>query len=113
MKVVQTFWSGNKNPLTNSYGWLNPELNIMSWALSCMSLKEQYDEVVLYTDSAGYSVFHDMLNLPYTRFELAYDHIECKPDHWAYPKLLTYSFQKQPFIHVDGDVFLRAKLKHL
>ena len=52
MKVFQTFWSGNKNPLTNSWGWLNPESNIMSWALSCMFLKEHYNEVVLYTDSA-------------------------------------------------------------
>ena len=58
MKVVQTFWSGRKNPLTNSYGWLNPEFNIMSWGLSCMSLREQYDGVILYTDSAGYYIFH-------------------------------------------------------
>lgn len=112
MKVVQTFWSGKKDPLKNGFGWLSPESNLMSWALSCISLKENYDEVILYTDSAGYAIFHDLLKLPYTRFEVLYDHIKCKPDHWAYPKLLTYSFQKEPFIHVDGDVFLHNRLIH-
>lgn len=111
MRVVQTFWSGRKSPLKNGYGWTNPEFNLMSWALSCMSLKEHYDEVVLYTDSAGYAVFHDILRLPYTRFEVLYDHVKCKEDHWAYFKLLTYSLQEKPFIHVDGDVFLSSRLK--
>ena len=111
MKVVQTFWSGRKNPLEDGYGWPGPGFNLMSWALSCMTLKENYDEVVLYTDSAGYTVFHDMLELPYTRYEVLYDHIRCKTNHWAYPKLLTYSLQEKPFIHVDGDVFLSGRLK--
>ncbi|MDR2038636.1 MAG: hypothetical protein LBQ60_12000 [Bacteroidales bacterium] len=110
MKVVQTFWSGRNNPLEKGYGWLGPVFNIMSWTLSCISLREHYDEVVLYTDSAGYAVFHDILKLPYTQYEVLYDHIECKANHWAYPKLLTYALQEKPFIHVDGDVFLRNRL---
>lgn len=113
MRVVQTFWSGRKNPLENGYGWLSPEFNIMSWALSCICLKRNYDEVILYTDSAGYAIFHDMLELPYTRFEVLYDNIKCKPEHWAYSKMLTYSLQEKPFIHVDGDVFLHNRLSPL
>ena len=38
--------------MKHSFGWIHPEYNLMSWALSCLSLMEHYDEVELYTDSA-------------------------------------------------------------
>ena len=110
MKVVQTFWSGRKKILEDGYGWQSPKHHIMSWALSSLCLRENYNEVVLYTDSTGYIVFHEALQLPYTRYEVLYDGIKCKPEHWAYPKLITYSLQEKPFIHVDGDVFLSHRL---
>lgn len=110
MKVVQTFWSGRKDPLVDSFGWANPQYHLMSWALSCLSLKENYGEVVMYTDSVGYKIFSEILNLPYTNFVIQYDNLACSDIHWAYPKLLTYSLQDKPFIHVDGDVYLPKRL---
>ena len=53
MRIVQTFWSGGKSLLQDGFGWLHPEYNLKSWALSCLSLREHYDEVALYTDSEG------------------------------------------------------------
>jgi hypothetical protein len=47
MRIVQTFWSGGKSLLQDGFGWLHPEYNLMSWALSCLSLREHYDEVAL------------------------------------------------------------------
>lgn len=38
----------------------------MSWALSCLSLRENYDDVAFYTDSNGYKVLIKLLKLPYT-----------------------------------------------
>lgn len=111
MKVVQTFWSGGKNPLTDSYGWLSPQYNLMSWVLSCLSLKENYDEVVMYTDSAGYAILSKLLGLPYSEFILQYDNFVCPENQWAYAKIFTYSLQDKPFIHVDGDVYLPERLK--
>lgn len=111
MRVVQTFWSGGKDPLTNSFGWLTPQHHFMAWALSCLELRKNYDEVFLYTDSAGYAVFAEKLSLPYSKIIIQYDDVECHPSHWAYTKLLTYSLQNEPFIHVDGDVFLPKRLK--
>ena len=35
----------------------------MSWALSCLSLREHYDEVALYTDSEGKRILIDELHL--------------------------------------------------
>ncbi len=82
----------------------------MSWALSCLSLKDKYKNVVLYTDSHGYEIFAEQLQLPYTDVIIQYDNLTCPEPHWAYPKLLTYSLQKEPFIHVDGDVYSPEKL---
>ena len=53
MRIVQTFWSAGRNPLEYSFGWLRPEYNLMSWALSLLSLREHYDEVALYADEQG------------------------------------------------------------
>ena len=78
----------------------------MSWALSCLSLKEHYDEVVLYTDSEGSRVLIDNLQLPYSRVVVAYDNLRCQPLHWAFSKIKTYSMQDEPFLHIDGDIYL-------
>ena len=45
MRIVQTFWTAGQDPLKHAFGWLHPEYNLMSWALSCLSLLEHYDEL--------------------------------------------------------------------
>lgn len=110
MRIVQTFWTAGRNPLEHSFGWLRPEYNLMSWALSCLSLRRHYDEVALYTDEQGKHVLIDLLHLPYTEVNVVYDEHLCPPQHWAYAKIKTYSVQTKPFLHVDGDVFLPKPL---
>ena len=111
MKMVQTFWTARRPLLEHSFGWLSPQCHLMTWALSCLSLREHYDNVVLYADSEGCRVLADLLKLPYTEVVAAYDTLSIPDVHWAYPKLLTYSVQDAPFIHVDGDVVLAARLE--
>ncbi|MBO4642379.1 MAG: hypothetical protein J5661_05940, partial [Bacteroidaceae bacterium] len=108
MRIVQTFWSGGKSLLQDGFGWLHPEYNLMSWALSCLSLREHYDEVALYTDSEGKRILIDELHLPYTEVNVVFDDFPCLPQHWALAKIKTYSLQTKPFLHVDGDVYLPA-----
>ena len=62
----------------DGFGWKHPELHFMSWALSCLSLREHYDDVTLYTDSAGYDVLINKLRLPYTRVEVCFDNLKCR-----------------------------------
>ncbi len=100
MKIVQTFWSGGKDPTEYSYGWLHAEYNLMSWALSCLSLRKYYNQVELYTDQRGYDVLIKKLHLPYTAVHVVYDDNLCLPQHWAYAKLKTYSMQTEPFLHI-------------
>jgi len=110
MRIVQTFWTARQDPLRHGYGWPHAEYNLMSWALSCLSLRQHYDEVVLYTDSAGKHVLIDELRLPYTDVQVVYDDFECLPHHWALSKVKTYSMQSEPFLHVDGDIYVSRPL---
>ena len=105
MKIIQTFWSAGKSPLNHTYGWPHAEYNLMSWTLSCCSLREHYDDVELYTDQRGYDVLIGMLRLPYTKVHVVYNDNLCLPHHWAYAKIMTYSMQDTPFLHVDGDMY--------
>lgn len=79
MKIIQSFWSAGKDVYADGFGWKHPELHFMSWALSCLSLREHYDDVTLYTDSAGYDVLINKLRLPYTRVEVCFDNLKCLP----------------------------------
>ena len=106
MRIVQTFWSSYSDPTMNCCGWKSPEYNLMSWALSCCSLREHYDEVVLYTDSKGYDVLINKLHLPYSEVHVVFDNFKCLPYHWALAKIYTYSLQEKPFLHVDGDIYI-------
>lgn len=110
MRIVQTFWSGNSSPFKNAFGWAHPEYNLMAWALSCLSLREFYDDVVLYTDNAGQKCLVDLLQLPYSEVHTIYDKDLCLSQHWAYAKIKTYSLQQEPFVHIDGDVFLPSSI---
>jgi len=106
MRIIQTLYlQGNDcDPFHESLGFLSPEFNWMSWALSCLQLKQYYPNVHLYTNSRGYEVLITKLKLPYdTVFML--DDLEFPPQLWAYPKLHVYSLQSEPFLHVDGDAF--------
>ena len=110
MRIVQTFWTAGHNPLEYGFGWPHAEYSLMSWALSCLSLREHYDEVVLYTDSAGKRILIDELHLPYTDVQVVFDDFPCLPQHWALAKIKTYSLQTTPFLHVDGDIYVSRPL---
>ena len=108
MKIIQTFWSGNRdNILTNAFGWPSAAYHVQSWALSCQLLRKLYSDVELYTDQAGYDLLIKKLKFPYTKAHVVLDALNHYPSQvWALSKIYTYSLQKTPFIHVDGDVFL-------
>ena len=110
MKIIQSFWSAGKDVYADGFGWKHPELHFMSWALSCLSLREHYDDVTLYTDSAGYDVLINKLRLPYTRVEVCFDNLKCLPRYWGYTKILAYARQSEPFVYIDSDIYLPRPL---
>lgn len=111
MKIIQSFWSGNLTDITNSYGWVSYKYNWLSWILSCNQLVKYHDEVELYTDRFGYEMLITKLNLPYTKVHVVLDDLnEYHKDLWAVSKIKVYQMQNEPFLHVDGDVFVWESL---
>jgi len=101
----------SKQPFADSFGWLRPEYHLMSWALSCLQLQKWHGNVELYANSAGAELLIDMLRLPYTNVYTTHDDLKLADARlWALPKIYTYSLQAEPFLHIDGDVFLFDKL---
>ncbi len=112
MNFIQTLFAGKAKSLyKDNFGWTRPEYNLVSWALSCLQLKKNYDQVDLYCNSQAADCLIGELNLPYTNVYLSHDKMDLIDDRlWALPKILTYSLQNGPFLHIDGDVFLFDKL---
>ncbi|TRX41434.1 DUF6734 family protein [Flavobacterium restrictum] len=111
MKIIQSFWSGNQTDFTNNYGWYNYKYNWLSWILSCHQLVKHHKEVELYTDRFGYDILITKLQLPYTKVHVVLDDLNrYHKDLWAMAKIKTFQMQDEPFLHVDGDVFVWESL---
>jgi hypothetical protein len=114
MKIVQSFWArpalkkGNANTADRiNGGWPDRIYNYMSWALSCLQFRRIYGNVELVTDSAGYDLLIGRLQLPYTSVQVVLDELNnYHPDLWALGKIYAYRLQKEPFLHVDGDIYI-------
>ena len=108
MNLIHTFYCNEaKDPFRDSFGWAAPEYHLISWALSCLQLHKLYGNITLYANSPAAHLLIDTLQLPYTGVNLAHDKLTLiHPDLWALPKIYTYALQEQPFLHIDGDVFL-------
>lgn len=112
MKIVQSFWSGNLTDFRNNYGWLSYKYNWMSWLLSCHQLVKYHKEVELYTDRFGYEILITKLQLPYTKVHVILDDLnDYHKDLWAISKIKVYEMQNEPFLHIDGDVFVWNSLE--
>ncbi len=111
MKIVHSFWS---KPTLGSFldiekndgGFRHAKYHWMSWALSCLTFKELYEEIELVTDEKGKHILIDKLKLPYTKVHVELDGLNHYPEQlWAIGKLYAYRLQDKPFLHVDGDVY--------
>lgn len=114
MRIIQTYWNASGLPYNQvKGGWLSPEIHWMSWALSCTLLRRFYDDVELYTTEEDAKIFRKF-KIPYTKI---HTDLDCefirnlRPEMWAYAKIYTYSIQAEPFLHVDGDVFIWKPFK--
>lgn len=109
MKIIQSFWTGNKD-LNANYGWISSRYNYLSWILSCNQLKKYYQDVELFTDRSGYEILIEKLKLPYSNVHIVLDELNSYDNNlWALAKIKAYSMMEEPFLHVDGDVFIFKK----
>ena len=111
MNIIQTLWCGGRKLTESPFWWNHAEYNLMSWALSCMSLKEQFGKVTLYTDTEGAKTLIDTLKLPYAEVVVNFDGFDCLTCHWTLAKVRAYSLQTEPFLHIDGGIYLTQPLQ--
>src|SRR5579871_6801168 len=116
MKYLQTFWPGLKTGTPDELyglkgGWLSAEYHWMSWALSALQAKKIFGEVELITTWAGKEMLSGILELPYTSISTALDELPADyPEGlWSMAKLYSYQLQREPFLHLDGDVIFWEK----
>lgn len=74
-KTVQTLWTGHKSLVRDSFGWLEPQYHLMAWALSCLMLRESYDDVELYTDYWAGAVDGNAEYVCYRKFMMVCFHV--------------------------------------
>jgi len=112
MNFIQTlYFDESIEPLEHHFGWVAPEYHLMGWALSCLQLDEIYGCVDLYCNSRSANLLTNKIGLPYKKVKISLDSFSMPNKRlWALPKIATYMLQQEPFIHVDGDVFLFNKL---
>jgi hypothetical protein len=106
MRAVWSFWS---TPFTRGcgWGWREPLHHLLAWGLSLRLARTHYPDTTLVTDSHGQALLVDALGLRFRTVSTALDALgDADPQLWALGKLLTYSLQEDPFVHLDADVFL-------
>jgi hypothetical protein len=106
MRAVWSFWS---KPFRAFKGriWREPVHHLLAWGLSLRLAGQHYPETVLITDRAGRALLVDRLGLEFTHICTELETLrEADAGWWALGKLVAYSLQDRPFVHLDTDVFL-------
>lgn len=115
-KIIHSFWSrpmrAAGGPDRFAGGWRTPRHHLQSWVLSAMTARQSHGRIELVTDRAGERLLVDSLAIPYDNVQVTLDSAdsEAPSELWAYGKLLAYEQQEEPFLHIDGDVYLWKKL---
>ncbi|GAB4111816.1 MAG: hypothetical protein OHK0057_37490 [Thermoflexibacter sp.] len=108
MTFLHSFWTTTTDILALKGGFPHAKFHLMSWALSSLQVRKFYDKLTLYTDNFGKELLVERLGLPYTAVyldlqDLAFD---LPKSLWTPKKMYAYSLQTEPFLHIDGDVFI-------
>ena len=111
MNIIMSLWT---KPCTDgkAHGFSSVEAMLESLILSVNVAKKHYPEIHFYTDKLGYEWITPYLDqLPFTKIEICLDEFNWVPDvYWSFVKVCVYTLQKEPFIHIDNDVFLWDKI---
>lgn len=93
---------------TKGIGFSYTQINV--WKLSLALAKKHYGEVSLITDSDGANILQD---LPFDNVIIQLNDIPNYNTIWSLGKIYAYKYicgLNEPFLHLDGDVFLWEKL---
>ncbi|OXM47868.1 DUF6734 family protein [Amycolatopsis alba] len=105
-RAVWSFWS---IPYRRRHGrhWPSDFFHALSWILSFRLASHLFPTTALVTDDRGHELLVDGLGLPFDDVSLSLNGLAGQdPSWWALGKLHAYREQREPFLHIDNDVFL-------
>ena len=106
MNAVWSFWSKPYLEARKKI-WCSEKQHYLSWILSLQLAQKFFSKTLLVTDDYGAELLVEGLKLEFDAVSRALNELD---DHdskwWALGKIYTYASQKEPFIHIDNDVFL-------
>lgn len=104
MKIVHTFYPIENNSIHDI------EKILLYSKKSVNSVLNFYDEIILYTTKEFKKLVIDY-GIPYSEINTElFDDLNIEITNYAIPKLIVYSVQKEPYIHIDLDVLI---FKHI
>lgn len=108
MKIIQSFYQMGSN-ISNYRNSKNDNylLNYYSLLLSYITLKKLYGKVTIYCNNLAYDLM--LKYIPYDKIisnEINFINNKNYNDEWGLLKFYVFEQQKEPFIHIDGDVFI-------
>ncbi len=104
-KVVLSYFNPDEN-FGNRCGYNKFSDFLFTTALSTLCASRHFKEVQCVSSDWGVNLFKE-LQFPYTSYSNKLNELkEVSRFFWAYGKLLAYSIQDQPFVHIDNDVFI-------
>jgi len=91
--------------------WLEPRHHLLSWVLSLETARRHFGTTALVTDASGAALLVEGLGLQFDDVSTQLDGLaEAEADWWGLGKLVAYGSQREPFIHIDSDVYLWSPL---
>jgi hypothetical protein len=111
MRSVWSFWS---SPFRGGRSAWRSELHhCLAWILSVESARKHYPHTTLITDDDGAHLLVSTLGLEFEHVSTRLNTLKYhEPFWWAFGKLVAYSVQEEPFVHIDSDVILWERLPH-
>lgn len=106
MRAVWSFWSRPRET-ARAHPWLAERFHLFSWVLSVETARRHHPVTALATDTPGARMLVDGLGLEFGEVTTSLDALAgSDPSMWSLGKLYTYAAQREPFVHVDADVYL-------
>jgi hypothetical protein len=110
MKLIYSLHIGKNRSRNGDFcGYRNKEELLNSLLLSSAISSKHFTGCELYCDTEGAELIKkDGREFPFTNIFICFDELNnwLEPRNWAYAKILAYSLQKEPFIHLDSDAII-------
>lgn len=106
MRAIWSFWS---KPFKTHHRltWMSEKHHLFTWVLSTETARQHYPETSLITDDEGVKILIEGIGLEFNYVSTELNALErSDPGWWALGKIYAYRAQREPFIHIDNDVFL-------